>query len=145
MDFVLDNWFLFLALAVILGLLFQGPIMRFLQGVKAVNPQDALQMMNHRKATVIDVREADEYESGHIRNARHIPLNELEKRDRDLPKDKSRPIIVACRTGIRSARGAGTLKGKGYENVYNLEGGLTRWQSENLPTVKGKAASKKAS
>lgn len=78
---------------------------------------------------VVDVREPREYERGHIPESRLIRLPEL-LRDGDIPRD--RPVILVCRGGRRSARAAAVLRGRGYEKVKALEGGVRAWERANL-------------
>lgn len=73
---------------------------------------------------------------GHIINSVHIPLGTLNNRLNELEKYKSRPIIVGCRSGQRSAAACTTLKKQGFETVYNLSGGVMGWQNANLPLTK---------
>ncbi len=74
---------------------------------------------------LVDVREPAEAKICSIPGAQLIPLNELAERYRELPKD--RELIIHCRSGVRSARAAHFLKGRGYQDVHNLEGGILAW------------------
>ena len=73
-------------------------------------------------AYILDVREMDEYEAGHIKVAKSIPLSELRDRYEEIPKDV--PIYVHCRSGQRSYNAVLTLQAKGYKQVYNISGGF---------------------
>lgn len=92
---------------------------------------------------VLDVREASEYEQGHIRGAMLVPRGILEaaadteypKHQPELVEARSRPVVAYCATGGRSALAAATLKQMGFENVMSLAGGITRWQQEDRPVV----------
>jgi rhodanese-related sulfurtransferase len=95
-------------------------------------------MINHQDAVLIDVREDGEFAEGHILNAIHIPLGALSANLNRLEKYRNAPIIVGCRSGNRSAHACRLLKKKGFENVYNLHGGILAWQNANLPVVTGK-------
>jgi rhodanese-related sulfurtransferase len=81
---------------------------------------------------LLDVRQPREYEAGHIPGAKLIPLGELEYRYGEL--DNDRGIILYCRTGHRSMAASTILCGLGFENVYNLNGGIRTWDYE---VVKG--------
>ena len=87
-------------------------------------------------AVVLDVREDNEYLKGHIINSVHIPLSYLSNRIGELDKHKDKPIIVSCRSGQRSGQACAMLKKQGFENVYNLSGGMMAWQNDNLPVTK---------
>jgi sulfur-carrier protein adenylyltransferase/sulfurtransferase len=82
--------------------------------------------------SVLDVREPYEYEVANI-GARLIPLDELPERLIELDKDET--FAVHCRTGARSARAVKLLQGAGFENVYNVKGGITAWSEEIDPSV----------
>lgn len=108
-----------------------------MQGFKSASPSEATQLINREDAVVLDVREDNDFQSGHIVNSIHIPLGFLKERVADLEKHKSKPIIVGCRSGSRSASACKTLKKEGFESVYNLKGGMMAWQHANLPLTKG--------
>jgi molybdopterin/thiamine biosynthesis adenylyltransferase/rhodanese-related sulfurtransferase len=82
----------------------------------------------------VDVREQDEWEEGHIPGAVHIPRGFLESRIESAAADRSRPILVYCAGGNRSAFAAKTLEELGYENVTSLAGGYTDWKRNGFPT-----------
>jgi molybdopterin/thiamine biosynthesis adenylyltransferase/rhodanese-related sulfurtransferase len=83
--------------------------------------------------TLIDVREPDEYEIAKIPGSRLIPLSELEQRMKELPR--SGALIFQCHSGGRSAHAAHLAKEAGFENIYNLEGGIDAWSVEIDPAV----------
>jgi adenylyltransferase/sulfurtransferase len=76
----------------------------------------------------VDVREPDEWEEGHIPGALYTGRGRLEQRIEGLVPDKSRPLVVYCSGGFRSAFAAKTLAELGYENVVNLAGGFSDWK-----------------
>src|SRR5689334_12327613 len=82
----------------------------------------------------LDVREQNEWDEGHITGAIHAPRNNLESRIEDKVPDKSRPIVVYCGSGPRSAFATKTLEELGYESVVNLDGGYNEWKRSGLPT-----------
>jgi Rhodanese-like domain. len=79
----------------------------------------------YRKAQLIDVREPNEFESGHILGARNIPLSQLKFRMKEIRPDK--PVYLYCQNGIRSARAGMMLYKKGYRRLYQLKGGYKKW------------------
>lgn len=83
-------------------------------------------------AVVLDVRETDEWEAGHIEGAVHIPLGEVPARLDELP-DADR-LIVVCRSGRRSAQAVAWLSRNGYD-AANLEGGMGAWADAGRPMV----------
>jgi adenylyltransferase/sulfurtransferase len=82
---------------------------------------------------LIDVREPHEYQICRIPQARLIPLGELPKRLHEI--DRSRPIVVHCKTGGRSAKAADLLRRNGFTNVLNMTGGILAWSSKVDPSV----------
>ena len=135
-QFLTDNWYLFMALAVVLGLLAQGTVAQLLYKIKSVGSAQAINLINRESAVVIDVCEPKEYQQGHLPNAINIPLSSLSSRISELEKYKGKPIVVACRAGNRSMKGAIALSRNGFESVYSLSGGLMAWQKGNLPIEK---------
>lgn len=76
-------------------------------------------------ARLVDVRSPGEYASGHLPGALNLPVDQLSSRLGEL-EDKSKPVVLYCRSGARSARAAEVLKGAGYKTVHNL-GAMSRW------------------
>ena len=137
-EFVGNHPFLFLALGVVSGLLAWNLLGANLYGISNLAPAQAIQLINHEDALLLDVREDGEYQGGHILNSMHIPLSALPERIKRLEKYRAQPIIVGCRSGHRSMQAGLTLKKQGFERIYNLQGGILAWQNANLPltTVK---------
>ena len=81
-------------------------------------------------AWLLDVREIDEWEAGHVPEATHIPLGQLGARTDELPVDQQ--IYVICRSGVRSARAAQALNGAGWQAV-NVSGGMQDWAAAGRP------------
>ncbi|TFJ93874.1 rhodanese-like domain-containing protein [Lentibacillus salicampi] len=79
----------------------------------------------YRKAQLIDVREPNEFDKGHILGARNIPLTQMKQRLVELRKDK--PVYLYCQGGSRSGRAAQLLHKKGYEDISQLKGGFKKW------------------
>jgi rhodanese-related sulfurtransferase len=86
-------------------------------------------------AFVVDVREPQEYESGHVAGSRLVPLGVLPQRLGELPKDRT--LHVICRTGNRSGHAVHVLTGAGYDAV-NVAGGTVAWSRAGRPLVTGK-------
>ncbi|MFA6970351.1 MAG: rhodanese-like domain-containing protein [Gallionella sp.] len=106
------------------------------RGIKDVDTNAALQLINHKNAFVLDVREPGEYNAGHLLNAQLIPLGKLQERIGELAKYKDKPVVVVCRSGNRSGTACVTLGKQGFTQAYNLTGGMMAWQKANLPTQK---------
>jgi adenylyltransferase/sulfurtransferase len=81
----------------------------------------------------LDVREREEWDEGHIPGALHVPRGWFESRVEQAVPDRTRPVIVYCQSGSRSAFAARTLEELGYEDVRNLSGGFTDWKRNGFP------------
>lgn len=104
-------------------------------GIMEVSCENTLENIN--TARLIDVRRPDEYtgELGHTKNAELITLGE-ELSHFLLNADKDQPIIFVCRSGMRSAKATAEAQEMGFKNVYNMMGGMIRWNELNLPLEK---------
>ncbi|MFO7561617.1 MAG: rhodanese-like domain-containing protein [Enhygromyxa sp.] len=85
--------------------------------------------------SVLDVREAHEFESGHIPEARNVYVGELERELDSLPFDRHRPIAVTCGVGHRGSLAASMLARAGFTDVRNLLGGMRAWTAAALPSA----------
>ncbi len=107
-----------------------------LRGVKGVDSAGALKLINHQDACILDVREPEEFKSGHLLNAKSIPLGKLKERVGELERYRDKPIVVVCRSGNRSATACALLGRGGFVQAYNLTGGVVAWQKAGLPLEK---------
>jgi len=95
--------------------------------VKYLSPRE----IDNENMLILDVRGQDEYDSVHIPGALHIPMGFVPNRLQEIPKDK--PVAVHCETGIRSQVVVSLLQREGYSYVFNMSGGIERWQADGLP------------
>lgn len=87
----------------------------------------AFQALHQKEGiTILDVREVDEFEAGHIQGAVNVPLSTLEEQYNQLEADKR--YYVICQGGKRSERACQFLETKGYD-VVNVEGGMNQWKA----------------
>nr|VFK58233.1 MAG: Rhodanese-related sulfurtransferase [Candidatus Kentron sp. TUN]VFK59799.1 MAG: Rhodanese-related sulfurtransferase [Candidatus Kentron sp. TUN]VFK67260.1 MAG: Rhodanese-related sulfurtransferase [Candidatus Kentron sp. TUN] len=135
-EFVTNHWFLTLTLFTIIGLLAWTVAAPGILGAERVEPLEAIRLINHEGAVVLDVRTDGEIEEGRILNAIHVPQQSLPNQIKKLEKYRSKPVIAVCRTGNRSGRACAILRKQGFERVYNLGGGVVGWQSAGLPLVR---------
>lgn len=103
-------------------------------GVFDIHPQEVFELAEHLH--LVDVREHSEWisELGHFHKAELISLNSIPEKLDQIPKDKT--LVFICRSGGRSAKAAAFALDNGYENVYNMVGGMLLWNEQNLPTKK---------
>jgi sulfur-carrier protein adenylyltransferase/sulfurtransferase len=96
--------------------------------IEEVDPSEVNELI-HEGATVIDVRETEEYAAGHLPGAKHVPRAYLETRIEGVVPDRATPVILYCASGNRSAYGTRTLTEElGYEQVRSMTGGITLWK-----------------
>ncbi len=104
-------------------------------GVKLVTPDEMQTILGLEDVQLVDVRTPEEYEEGYIENAQNIDY-QSPTFDEDIKKlDKSKPVILYCKSGKRSAKCAKKLIEAGFEQIYDLEGGITEWQYKGLDVI----------
>lgn len=133
MKFFLDNIWL-IGLALLSGGALLWPILQR-RGAK-VSVLQATQLINQGKGVIVDVREPAEFAAGHLRDAKNIPIKELPNRIGELDKFKSKPVIIVCQSGMRSAKAAAQLKKAGFNEACSLDGGIAAWQAQGMPIAK---------
>tara|TARA_Y100000588_G_C14198706_1_gene901449 strand:+ start:120 stop:485 length:366 start_codon:yes stop_codon:yes gene_type:complete len=100
------------------------------QPVQVINVHQLQQALeSNQNTTLIDVREDDEWAQAHIPGAIHLQKDILPQFIDKVVKDKTQTIYLQCRSGVRSMFAAQALIEQGYDNVYNVEGGLLAWLS----------------
>lgn len=132
-SFLLENWMLIL-LALVSGSMLVAPQITG-AGSSTVGTGEAVRLINREKGVLIDVCEPTEFAAGHAAGARNVPLGSLQE-SKDLPSNKSLPLVLMCASGARSKRAAATLKKLGYEKVVAVSGGNAAWREANLPIEK---------
>jgi adenylyltransferase/sulfurtransferase len=104
--------------------------------IKEVSVQEVRDKLNPDNGfTLLDVREGDEWEQGHLDKAIFLPRGFLEVKADKMLTDKNQPIVVYCAGGVRSAFAAKTLQDLGYPNVSSMRGGFTEWKNNGMPFV----------
>ena len=135
LKFAQDNMLL-LGVAIASGGLLIWPSLRGGGSGQTISSAEAVGLINREDAAVLDVRDAQEFAGGHILNARHIPLAELEGRLGELERLKRKPVIVCCEKGARSSAAVAVLRKGGHDKALNLAGGLDAWRGAGLPVVR---------
>jgi rhodanese-related sulfurtransferase len=106
------------------------------QSYASLPPQEVIRLMN-QGATVLDLREQQAFQEGHISGARHFDPAQIATAADALKKYKEKPLIVYCDRGTTAAATVRSLTQQGFTKVFNLRGGLTAWRAENLPLARG--------
>jgi molybdopterin/thiamine biosynthesis adenylyltransferase/rhodanese-related sulfurtransferase len=101
--------------------------------IDEIDVSRARELFTSDSPAIVDVRERSEWDEGHIPGAVHVPRGHLESRIEAAVPDRSRPVVVYCASGSRSAFAAKTLEELSYENVVSLTGGFTDWKRNGFP------------
>lgn len=137
MEFLIENWYLF-ALALVSGGLLLVPSLQG-TGSGSLQPAQAVHRINREKAVVVDVREPEEFSTGHIVNAKNLPLAALEDSLPQAVKNKALPVVLVCASGPRAVRAEAIAKKLGYDKAQALAGGMKGWVAAGLPVAQAKA------
>src|SRR6266545_5748293 len=110
--------------------------------VQEVDPAEVSEHLGNG-ITLIDVRESEEWDAGHIPGARHVPRGYLESRVEAAAPDKDARVVLYCASGQRSALAAATLEELlGYANVASMTGGITLWKDRGYDVEVPRSLSK---
>ena len=136
-QFVIRHWALSSAFVIVFILIIIEEI-ESQGGHGQLSPAEATQLMNHKKAVVIDLRDEASFKDGHIIGAKNFAASALEKNKDKLDKYRSKPVILVDANGSKAGRVTAQLKKQGFEQVQALKGGMNAWVEANMPTVKKK-------
>lgn len=100
-----------------------------------VTPREVYEQRESEDVVIIDVRTPAEFRTERIKEAQNKPLDQIQQWVKELPKDKK--VYLVCRSGNRSAQAQRIAQQAGYENTYNMQGGMLAWRREGLPVVSG--------
>ncbi len=130
-NFLIEHYYLSIPLLTILVLLILSNAKK---GGKKISCQTLISMSNQNSALIIDIRDSESFNAGHITASKNIPQNELTRRINEITNiDKS--IILVCDMGNISPNAGEALKKEGFEDIYLLKGGINQWRMDNLPLV----------
>ena len=107
------------------------------QSIITISARDAKQLIENKASnelTILDVRNTDEFNEEHIENSIVIPLEWLKEGGHEI-LNPNNTIIVYCQTGNRSVQASQYLLDKGFNNIFNLGGGISAWKEEGFSTV----------
>ncbi|MEN3280804.1 MAG: sulfur-carrier protein adenylyltransferase/sulfurtransferase, partial [Solirubrobacteraceae bacterium] len=107
-------------------------VRRVKERIDEVDPSEVRELAGEGVA-LIDVRETEEWDVGHLPGAKHVPRGYLESRIDAAVPDRSQRVILYCASGNRSALAANTLEDLGFEHVESMTGGITLWKDRGYP------------
>ena len=127
MEFLSENSNSIIITVLFLLFIFKGRIMGMFFGFKSISAKGASERLHNGNAVIIDVRTDAEYQSGHIQDAKHIPLHQLSGHLSALGQElNGKDVLVMCHSGSRSASACIPLSKQGLK-VYNVTGGMMGW------------------
>jgi rhodanese-related sulfurtransferase len=132
-EFLAQQWMLVGALLVAIVMLWQHESRKSGQ---SLTPQQAINLVNGEEGVFLDVREHNEFGSGHIANAVNIPAMKLDGRMAELEKYREKPIVLVCKMGQQTGAVGKKLQAQGFSRVYRMKGGMMEWGQLQLPLVK---------
>ncbi len=132
LTFISEQWILVTVLLVLVNLYFWTEKRK---GGDSLSIHGATRIINSGSAVVVDLREAKEFKEGHIVDSLNIPHNKLNDQLSQLEKHKDKTLVLVDKLGQHAGHAGRILKAKGF-NVSRLQGGISEWQSQNLPLVK---------
>jgi len=109
---------------------------RLKKEIPEVDVPEVAALRGKGRAAIVDVRDKEEYNEGHIEGAIHLPRAFLEMRAESALHDRGASIVVHCASGVRSLLAAESLRRLGYTDVRSMAGGFSRWKDQGLPYVK---------
>ena len=105
------------------------------KNIAEISPQDAAAKLNSGEAVIVDVRDKDEWDEGHIPGATHMSRGTIELDIEEKVPDPNTMIICHCGGGGRGALATESLQKMGYKNVRNMAGGFKAWKAAGLATT----------
>jgi rhodanese-related sulfurtransferase len=136
-QFIINHWELCLALIMVLLFILINELYAQKKQAKALSTAEAIALINHEDAVIVDIREPDAFRAGHVIHSIRVAADEFNQKRMD--KYKAKPLILVCTRGVQSATLASQLRAQGFMQAMSLSGGITAWQEANLPLVKGKS------
>ncbi|PIX06994.1 MAG: rhodanese-like domain-containing protein [Flavobacteriales bacterium CG_4_8_14_3_um_filter_35_10] len=104
--------------------------------IKLIEPNDLLNTLKSSKIQLVDVRTPSEFATGHIGKSVNIDYYDQDFSAKIGKLDKSKPIYLYCRSGVRSSNSAEILKKLGFKTIYDLKGGVLNWSAQKMPLEK---------
>jgi rhodanese-related sulfurtransferase len=134
-QFIINHWYLCLAFLVVLTLVLINEALTQKKKTAELSPQAAVDMINNQETIIIDLRDKDSFNKGHIIDS--VSLGESELTEPKLTKFKNKSLILVCARGLQSQTCAAKLRAEGY-STFVLSGGISAWVNAELPLLKAK-------
>lgn len=135
-EFALNHYMLVLALIVVTYLLIQEFLDSAFKKFGNISPMTAVTKMNDGNTAVIDVRELDEYNKGHIEGAVNVPLSKINEQISSLDAYKNNQLLIVCQEGSRSANAGKMIAKAGFKDIFVISGGMQSWQEDYKYPIK---------
>ncbi len=130
-NFLIERYYLSLPLLIIIFLLIYSSSTK---GGKKISQQFLISLANNENAFIVDLRNSELFNQGHITGSINIPFNNLSKRFNEIPED-SKSIVLVCDMGNVSPNAGELLKKEGFKDLLILRGGVNEWKLQNLPLI----------
>jgi phage shock protein E len=106
------------------------------KSISQINAAKAMEMQNDKQALILDVRTSEEFNSGHLKNAKNISVQILNENLSGITSWKNKPVLVYCHSGARSSAASQILNKNGFTNISNMIGGISSWSGAGNEVVK---------
>ena len=133
-EFILNHWTLVGGLLIILILIWLNELLTARKQAQSLSPQELVNLINHDKVKLCDLRQKEVFNKGHIIDATKVNPNDFNQPH--MEKFKEQPIVLICDSGIQSTTLGTQLKQKGFNQVKTLKGGMKAWTEAGLPLIK---------
>ncbi|MDG2410845.1 MAG: rhodanese-like domain-containing protein [Halioglobus sp.] len=132
LEFLAQQWIQVAALLALVAMLIFHESRK---GGASISPQQAINQVNAEGGIFVDLRDAAEFNKGHIVDAVNIPATKLSERMVELEKFKEKPVVLVCKMGQQSGAAGKQLRAAGYTRVSRMAGGMMEWGNVQLPVV----------
>lgn len=129
--FVSEQWLL---VSLLLALVYLFVLLEHFKAGKQLSVHEVTRLLNGDEAVLVDLRDAKDYQGGHIHGAINIPLNQLPARIDELQGARDKVVVLIDKLGHQAAAAGRQLRRAGFR-VHRLRGGMAEWQAQSLPVV----------
>lgn len=129
--FVSEQWIL---VSLLLALIYLFLLIERFKAGKQLSVHEVTRLLNSGEAVLVDLRDAKEYQAGHIHHAINIPLGQLAARINELQGSRDKVVVLIDKLGHQAASAGRQLRRDGFR-VHRLRGGMAEWQAQSLPLV----------